>query len=718
MGQRLVQGLLDRGEQVRVLDRPGTHVADPRVDLWHGDVTDPSTLEGLFEGINTVYHLAAVIIARDSQLFDRVNVGGTRNMVQGAMAAGVEHFILASSVSVAYPKSTAYSRSKWECERIVREQTAMKYTIIRPSLAYSEHGGVEFRMFLNYLKRYPVVPFVGRGRALKNPVHVDDLMRGFLAVPGNPKAYGKTYAFTGGEEIPIWDLATLMLRHHGSSKPMIALPASLCTALAWVLERTLSKPQLTWNVVAGITQDANLDNSEARQDLGYNPIGVREGFQRCFPLPEQARSRPAAIVPAGRFLHHLASSVMAKRRQLFGAFVALTAGALLGLAALTRPEVRALGKSSSLFRSLNNPIIRIADTWLFNLRRPVKAPRELGDNRMATAIILNDPMGLAQDSLGNVYIGDRGGGGLDPARSHGRVIWKVDRNGRAHIIAGTGRRGVTSTGGSALESSLGSPESLCVDKLGRVYFADAFNHVVVRIESDGRLTRFAGSGRPGSAGDESPASEAQLNQPYDVSVGPSGDLFIADFGNHRIRQVTSDGLIHTVAGTGEAGYDGDEGPATRARLRGPYGVSAEPGGGFLIGDSFNNVVRRVDDRGIIHTFAGTGRPGYGGDGGPARDAMLDAPQSIYVDRSGRIFIGDEHNHAIRVVDANGVVSSVIGTGVPGFSPDGTPAAEATLNDPENLLILADRSILFSEAGNHRVRLIDREGRLHTFAGGR
>jgi len=295
MGQRLVQGLLDRGEQVRVVDRPGTRIADPRVDLRHGDVTDPSSLQGVFDGVKTIYHLAAIIITHNPDLFDRVNVGGTRNMVQGGIAAGVDHFILVSSVSVVYPKTTAYSRSKRECERLVREQTAMKYTIIRPSLAYNEHGGEEFRMFLDYLKKYPVVPFIGRGRALKNPVHVDDLMRGFLAVAGNPKAYGKIYAFTGGEEITIWDLARLMLKHHGMSKPMIPLPASLCTGLARIFERTMSKPPLTWNVVAGITQDANLDNSEARQDLGYNPIGVREGFRRCFPISDRFEAPSAAI---------------------------------------------------------------------------------------------------------------------------------------------------------------------------------------------------------------------------------------------------------------------------------------------------------------------------------------------------------------------------------------------------------------------------------------
>src|SRR5919112_2455810 len=251
MGQRLVQGLLDRGEQVRVLDRPGTRISDPRVDLRHGDVTDTSTLRGVFDGVDTVFHLAAILIAYDPEAFQRVNVGGTRNVVQAASAAGAKQFIFVSSASVIYPKTTAYSRSKQECERIVREQTGMHWTIVRPTLAYNEHGGEEFRMFLNYLLKYPVVPFIGAGRALKNPVHVDDLMRGFLAVVGNPIAYGKTYNFSGGEEISIRDLAQLMLKHQGITKPFLSLPVSLCTQLAQVLEKRMARPPLTWNIIAG-----------------------------------------------------------------------------------------------------------------------------------------------------------------------------------------------------------------------------------------------------------------------------------------------------------------------------------------------------------------------------------------------------------------------------------------------------------------------------------
>jgi nucleoside-diphosphate-sugar epimerase len=296
MGRRLVQGLRARGERVRVLDRPGTRVDDPEVELRHGDVTDPASLVGLFDGVDTVFHLAAVLIANDPAVFDRVNVGGTRNVLAAAKAAGAKHFIFVSSASVVYPRTTAYSRSKRECERMVREQTGMQWTIIRPTLAYNEHGGEEFRMFLEYLRKFPAVPFIGRGRALKNPVHVDDLMRGFLAVVGNPVAYGKTYNFSGGEDISIWDLAHLMLKHQGIAKPFVPIPVPLCTAAAKVLEGRMARPPLTWNVIAGITQDANLDNSEARRDLGYAPIGVREGLQRCFPLPGVAAVRSAAPV--------------------------------------------------------------------------------------------------------------------------------------------------------------------------------------------------------------------------------------------------------------------------------------------------------------------------------------------------------------------------------------------------------------------------------------
>lgn len=276
MGRRLVAGLRERGEQVRVLDRPGTEIDD--VDLRHGDISNVATLRGVFDGVKTVYHLAAVLLARDPSVFERVNVQGTRNLVEGAAQAGVEHFILISSASVVYSHTTPYSLSKREGERIVREQQTMNWTIVRPTLAYNEFGGEEFRMFADMLRKYPIVPFVGRGRALKRPVHVDDLVRGFLAICGNAKTYSKIYALSGGEAIELRELAYLILDHFALRKPIVSIPVWLCKILAAVFERTMKHPPLTWNAIAGLTQDADLDHSLATTDLDYRPIGIREGL--------------------------------------------------------------------------------------------------------------------------------------------------------------------------------------------------------------------------------------------------------------------------------------------------------------------------------------------------------------------------------------------------------------------------------------------------------
>jgi NADH dehydrogenase len=291
MGSRLVRGLVEAGNAVRVLTLPNDPLVSRLdglgVDIRYGDVGKRETLDGLLDGVRTVYHLAAVLLSKDPAVFERVNVGGTRNMVDLSIKAGVQHFILVSSISVTYPYTTPYSLSKRETERIVKDQTAMRWTIVRPTLAYNEHGGEEFLMYLDYLKRFPVVPFIGNGRALKNPVHVDDLMHGFLAIANNPKTFGKTYAFSGSEEISIWDLGKEMLRHKGISKPFFPVPVWICKVIAAIMGATMAKPPLTWNAIAGLTQDANPDWSQGKSDFGYNPIGVREGLDRSFPIAKR-----------------------------------------------------------------------------------------------------------------------------------------------------------------------------------------------------------------------------------------------------------------------------------------------------------------------------------------------------------------------------------------------------------------------------------------------
>ncbi len=284
MGRRLCKGLIERGFDMRVLDRPGTKIEGVEVDLRHGDISDPRTLEGLFTGVGTVYHLAAVLLPTDPSLFESVNIEGTRNVVNASIAAGVQHFVHISSASVVYPNPTRYSLSKREGERIVTSQDRMRWTIIRPTLVYDENGGVEFMKYLEFLKRFPVVPFIGRGQALKNPVHTEDIMEGLIAIAGNPRTYGKVYAMSGGEAISIWELSKLMLRHQGIEKPFVPIPVWTCRALAFVLARLTKNPPLTWQMIAGIIQDANLDHSSATTDFGYRPMSVREGFQKTWPI--------------------------------------------------------------------------------------------------------------------------------------------------------------------------------------------------------------------------------------------------------------------------------------------------------------------------------------------------------------------------------------------------------------------------------------------------
>jgi nucleoside-diphosphate-sugar epimerase len=288
IGSRLVHGLVTAGHRVRVLTLPGdpyvSRLAGLQCEIVYGSVTDAASLRGACAGAETVFHLAAVLLNDNAEVFQRVNADGTRNLVDAALDAGVKHFILCSSISVTYPWTTPYNASKREAERIVRTQAAMQWTIVRPTLAYNENGGEEYRKFVDFLKQWPVGIFVGRGRARKNPVHVDDLMRGFLAIPGNPRSYGKTYPFCGGASITLWEMGRLALAHEGITKPFVPLPVWLCRLAAWGMGRTMRRAPFTAHAIAGLTQDAVPDWSEAQADLGYQPVGFRDGLARV-PRP-------------------------------------------------------------------------------------------------------------------------------------------------------------------------------------------------------------------------------------------------------------------------------------------------------------------------------------------------------------------------------------------------------------------------------------------------
>ncbi len=370
------------------------------------------------------------------------------------------------------------------------------------------------------------------------------------------------------------------------------------------------------------------------------------------------------------------------------------------LVVIFRPGLRSL-KNIEPFKSAH---LRYSK-WRYDWR----SPSDLGDGKNALQIIIDSPMGIAEDRLGNIYLSDRAA----------RIVWKIDSSGRATVIAGTGKvtdpNGLPRSRVRAQDVDFALPEALVVDRDENILLADSLNHAILKIDRDGYLTHVAGNGQRGFSGDGGQATEASLSGPYDVRVDSKGNVYIADLFNYRIRKVDTNGVISTVAGTGVAGYSGDGGPAVKAQLNMAYGIALDKDDNLLIADSDNHVIRKVGRDGIIHTIAGSGR-GYEGDGGPALAAKFDSPQALALDRDGRIYIGDEHNNAIRIIELDGTVRTLVGIKGPGFSGDGGPAISAQIADPEGIWVRKDGSILIAARDNARLRIVSPDGIINTLAG--
>jgi sugar lactone lactonase YvrE len=335
-------------------------------------------------------------------------------------------------------------------------------------------------------------------------------------------------------------------------------------------------------------------------------------------------------------------------------------------------------------------------------------PEYLGANRPARHLLLCNPMGLALNSDGELLISDRGRG------RRGRVVWRIDASGVARIVAGSGRIGDASER-AAREMTFDRPEALAVAEDGAIFLSDGFNHAVFRIAPDGVVDRVAGTGKPGFSGDGGIGSNAQLDRPADLRMDRSGNLFIADVHNHRVRMLDSDGRITTVAGTGEKGFSPDGTEATEARLDSPWGLGLDREDRLLIGDSGNHRVRRVNHDGRLVTLAGNGTQGYAGDGGHALEASLNFPEALIMDQRGRLFIGDEWNNAVRVVDTDGLISTVIGVGFPGRAQIGGVARISPVDDPEIILLTSD-GLIIADGNNGRVIRVDNDGIVRLVAG--
>jgi sugar lactone lactonase YvrE len=318
---------------------------------------------------------------------------------------------------------------------------------------------------------------------------------------------------------------------------------------------------------------------------------------------------------------------------------------------------------------------------------------------------LNDPSGICVDPSGRIFFSVR--------RDH--VIQVIVAN-EMRRYAGTGERGYTGDGKLARFARLDHPEGLAADAEGNLYVADSANHRIRRISTDGTITTVAGTGEAGFAGDGGAATRAALNLPNDVAITASGELLIADRANHRIRKVSTNGTISTIAGTGRAGFSGDGGPAELAVLNEPYGIDVDSQDRVVVADSSNHRIRRIEADGTIVTIAGSGIAGFEGNDGPALSARFDSPQEVFVLPNGEIVIGDEHNNVIRKLTTTGLIVGVAGTGVDGLCGDGGPAAEACLWDPEAVFVDARGRIFVADGDNHRIRRIDERGTIDTIAG--
>jgi Leucine-rich repeat (LRR) protein len=325
---------------------------------------------------------------------------------------------------------------------------------------------------------------------------------------------------------------------------------------------------------------------------------------------------------------------------------------------------------------------------------------DAGDGGPATAALLNAPKGLAINNGGNIYVAD----------TQNHRIRKIDSQRNITTIAGNGNPGYSGDDGAATQAKLNSPMDVALDNTAQhLYIADRDNARIRKLDlTTGIITTVAGTNRKGYTGDNGPATAAKLHTPVAIALDGNNNIYIADAGRHRIRKVdNSTGIISTIAGKGSRGSRGDNGPATNAQLNQPSGLAVDKAGNLYITDTGNNRIRKIDNTGTISTVAGNGNTGYAGDNGPATAAKLNGPTDVTTDNAGNLYIADNNNHVIRKVDSNGNITTAIGNGNgnAGYSNDGTLATVTKLYNPSNVALDNNGNLLISDTNNHLIRQV-------------
>ncbi len=320
-----------------------------------------------------------------------------------------------------------------------------------------------------------------------------------------------------------------------------------------------------------------------------------------------------------------------------------------------------------------------------------------GDGGQATAALLNNPTNVVSDAAGNLYIADWSN----------NVVRKVNPLGIISTYAGNASAGFSGDGGPATAAQLFQPEGVALDASGNLYIADRVNNVIRMVNSAGIISTIAGTPHSaGNGGDGGPAMSAQLVGPTSVAVDVFGNIIIGDADNNTVRRISTAGIISTIAGTGTQGYAGDGGQATAAFLNQPYGVGADMAGNVYIADFGNAVIRKVNySTGVISTIAGNGTSGYSGDGGQATTASLYGSSGVAIDAMGNLFIADDGNHVVRLVNTTGVIITYAGNGTAGYSGDGGPATSAQLNYDFDVWVDGNDNLFIADFGNNVIRKI-------------
>jgi streptogramin lyase len=324
-----------------------------------------------------------------------------------------------------------------------------------------------------------------------------------------------------------------------------------------------------------------------------------------------------------------------------------------------------------------------------------------GNGGPAIKAQINDPTGISRGHDGALYICD----------TANHRIRKISADGKISTVAGTGEPGWNGDGGPATKAKLHSPYEVRSDAAGNLFWVERLSHTVRKRDAkSGIVSTIVGTGAAGFS--DGAGTKAQLNDPHSIAFDSRGDLYIADVKNHRIRKVNmKSGRVSTFAGTGEKKPATDGAPFATSPLHGPRALDFDKQGNLWLALREGNAIFKLDlAKGTIHHIAGTGKKGFTGNGGPAKEAALNGPKGISVAPNGNVYIADTENHAIRMIDVKrGTIDLVAGTGTRGNGPEGDPL-QCHLSRPHGIFVDADGSIFIGDSETHRVRVIRNRGR--------